>query len=141
QALEDYVADIEKAPKIVRLFAAAHKKFDSACQRSEAQMQCMIVALAVERYRLKHGHWPQTLAEVGPEFLKAIPLDPFDGQPLRYRCVADGVIIYSVGPDGVDDGGNIQRQKPTNEPGTDLGFQLWNPDQRRQPAPPEAAKP
>ena len=42
-----------------------------------------------------------------PEFLAAVPLDPVDGQPLRYRRDADGTFtLYSVGENGVDDGGN-----------------------------------
>ncbi len=65
-----------------------------------------------------------------------MPLDPFDGQPLRYKVVADGVLIYSVGLDGVDDGGAINRENWTT-PGTDLGFRLWNTASRRQqPLPP-----
>ncbi len=34
-------------------------------------------------------------------------LAPFDGKPLRYKKAAHGVIVYSVGEDGVDNGGNI----------------------------------
>jgi hypothetical protein len=40
-----------------------------------------------------------------PEFLDAVPTDPFDGAPLRYRLLPRGYEIYSVGADGHDDGG------------------------------------
>ena len=42
-----------------------------------------------------------------PEFIPKIPLDPVDGQPLRYRRNADGTfLLYSIGENGQDDGGN-----------------------------------
>ena len=69
-----------------------------------------------------------------------MPLDPYDGKPLRYRRVADGVIVYSVGPDGSDNGGNIDRTNPV-KPGTDLGYQLWDVKHRRQPPKPPVAPP
>ena len=58
-------------------------------------------------------------------FLDAVPRDPYDGKPLRLRQAAGGVIIYSVGPDLVDNNGRIDRDNP-NASGTDLGFQLWD---------------
>jgi hypothetical protein len=87
--------------------------------------------LALHAYRLDHGRYPDSLAELVPKYLKAVPLDPFtDGEPLRYRISADYYIVYtagnghqaithatehrvtgnhyllySVGPDATDDGG------------------------------------
>jgi hypothetical protein len=62
-------------------------------------------ALAVERFRLAHGRLPESLGELVPEFLPVVPADPFDGQPLRYRVLSKGYMVYSVGDDGHDDGG------------------------------------
>jgi hypothetical protein len=97
-------------------------------------MRCLQVLLALERHRRAKGAWPAKLEALTPTLLKAVPLDPFDGKPLRYRATADGVIVYSVGPDGSDDGGNIDRTRGPTTPGTDLGFQLWDVKSRRQPA-------
>ena len=60
-------------------------------------------------------------------------MDPYDGAQLRYRRLADRVVVYSVGLDGQDNGGNIG--KVPNVPGTDLGFRLWDVKYRRRPAP------
>jgi hypothetical protein len=100
--------------------------------RSQAQLRAAIVALAVERYRREHGRWPSSLAELVPDKLPHIYIDPYDGQPLRYRRNKEGVVIYSVGQDKIDDGGKLDRIKP----GADIGIQLWDPDKRRQPPPP-----
>ena len=66
-----------------------------------------------------------------------MPTDPFDGRPLRLAKVQDGIVIYSVGHDKTDDGGNLDRDEP-QQPGVDLGFRLWDPPQRRQPPRPPA---
>jgi hypothetical protein len=114
-------------------------KIANACQRSRADLRCAIAALAVERYRLVHGHWPETLEQLIPKFLAEVSVDPYDRKPLRFKRLDDGVLIYSLGPDQEDDGGKIDRKKYST-PGSDLGFRLWNVDRRRQP-PNKAAKP
>jgi hypothetical protein len=63
-------------------------------------------ALAVERFRLAHTNTlPVTLAQLAPTCCRALPNDPFDGQPLRYKTHGANYAIYSVGSDGRDDGG------------------------------------
>ena len=101
-------------------------KLAMASQRSQAQMRCAIAALAAERYRLKHGAWPRALDDLVKDgLLKDIPKDPYDGKSLRMRRTATGVIVYSVGPDKVDNGGKFDREDPTAAD-TDLGFELWD---------------
>jgi hypothetical protein len=75
--------------------------------RIEAARQAVITAIALKRYQLKHGSYPEKLSELVPKFFSAVPLDPVDGQPLRYRRNADGTfLLYSVGENGKDDGGD-----------------------------------
>lgn len=98
----------------------------------QARLRCAATALAVERYRRQHGQWPESwVALLQGDFLKKEPLDPFDGEPLRWRLLADGFLVYSIGPDGKDDGGKIDHLTPQS--GADLGFQLWNAPSRRKP--------
>ena len=73
---------------------------------SEAQRRILVTAIALERYHGKHGSYPNSLASLSPEFLKTVPVDFMDGQPLRYRPTSDGhFLLYSVGLDCMDDGG------------------------------------
>jgi hypothetical protein len=104
-------------------------KFATAFHRARAELRCAAAALAAERYRLAEGHWPEGLGALVPHYLAAVPADPFDGQPLRLRSRADGLVVYSVGPDGKDDDGNLDR-KGTGAAGTDVGFRLWDADRR-----------
>lgn len=85
---------------------------------AEAERRILITALALERYRGKHGSYPSTLAPLAPDFLKTVPVDFMDGQPLRYRLREDGhFLLYSVGLDCVDHGGQIASQPEPGQPG------------------------
>jgi hypothetical protein len=109
--------------------------FDDSERLTKAKLRCIIAILATERYRLKHdGRWPHALSDLLPEFLTQIPTDPYDRKPIRYRQNDNGIVIYSVGPDVGDNEGNLSPNG--SEPGTDIGFRLWNVNQRRQPAKP-----
>jgi hypothetical protein len=125
---------------ITRLLLPAMSKMGEAFRREHAYLRCMIVALAAERYRQEKKTWPDNIDQLCPQFLTAVPLDPFDGKPLRYRRVQDGVIIYSVGEDVTDNGGNFDRDHPIS-PGVDFGFRLWDVKQRRHPPRPKPPEP
>jgi hypothetical protein len=78
----------------------------------ETAKQVVMTAIALKRYQLKHGNYPTTLTALVPAYLPAVPLDPVDGKPLRYRPNADGTfLLYSIGPNGRDDGGNASLEK------------------------------
>lgn len=99
--------------------------------RSTAQANCVRVALAAERFRLERGQFPDQAVDLVPGFLAVIPEDPFDGQPLRYRRTDNGVVIYTIGDDKVDDGGHVA---PQSEHGldrvSDYGIRLLDPEKR-----------
>jgi hypothetical protein len=83
-----------------------YQKIVTTVVQAEAQRRLTVTALALARYQRKYGAYPRSLAELTPAFLPAVPLDPVDGQPLRYRLEADGrFMLYSIGADGKDDGG------------------------------------
>ena len=107
-------------------------KLHDASVRHKAMMRCAGTALAVERFRQINGRWPDTLADLPKELLSRIPTDPFDGQPLKYARRPDGVTIYSVGYDETDNEGAVS-DRPSTEPGKDLGFRLFDVDQRGLP--------
>jgi hypothetical protein len=89
--------------------------------RAETTKQMTITAIALKRYQLKHGNYPPNLNSLVPEFVAKVPLDPVDGQSLRYRRNPDGTyLLYSVGENGKDDGGN-----PALEQGTEWRSYYW----------------
>lgn len=73
---------------------------------TRAELRDAITAIAVERWRLMHqDSLPDSLSDLVPAFLKAVPEDPFDGKPLRFKKLKKGYCIYSIGPNLRDDGG------------------------------------
>jgi hypothetical protein len=91
-----------------------------------ARLATASCSLAVERYRLARGALPETLRDLVPTYIPDVPLDPFDGKPLRYKHLERGYAVYSVGPDGNDDGGTGPqpgvRGKPNTPPPYDITF-------------------
>ena len=85
----------------------AFEKAFKKVMKVETARQMTITAIALKRFQLKHGNYPAQLSELAPEFLPSVPVDPYDGKPLRYHPNADGTfLLYCVGEDGVDDGGD-----------------------------------
>jgi hypothetical protein len=126
--LRELHAGAEAAPAIAQYYALRQlEKSFLRFQLAQARCRCAAAALAVERHRLKTGQWPGSLTDV----MTPVPLDPYDGAPLRYRRLPDGVAVYAVGPDRTDDGGrfSLEQDPPT---GTDVGFRLWDVSKRRQ---------
>jgi hypothetical protein len=74
--------------------------------RVETQVHEALIACALERYRLTHNAYPETLDALVPQFLAQLPPDLIGGQPLHYRLAEGGkFVLYSVGWNGTDDGG------------------------------------
>jgi len=66
------------------------------------------VACSLERYRVSHGEYPETLENLAPQFIGTVPRDIIDGVPLHYHRTADGKFsLYSIGWNQVDDNGEI----------------------------------
>ena len=84
-------------PRISNVFAS---EADTVAWLRTAQ-----VALAVERFRCRHtGRLPARLEELVPDFLTALPADPFDGKPLRLEVLDSGYAIYTSGSDSRNGG-------------------------------------
>ena len=92
--------------------------------RIETARNVVVTAIALKRYELQHHQPPAKLDELIPDLLQTVPIDCMDGQPLRYRPNADGTfLLYSVGTDGKDDGGDPSLQKNINYTGSNFYWQ------------------
>lgn len=89
-----------------------------------AELRCARAAVNLELHARRHGRLPENLEALVSSHLKALPRDPFDDNPLRYRRIGEGCIIYSVGPDGSDDGGTSGEDAGEDE-GHDIVFRLF----------------
>ncbi len=76
------------------------------------------LAVALARYRLAHGAYPEKLDQLVPAFLPELPLDPFTGGAFAYRVDGESARVYSLGALGLDNGGGTTGQD-------DEGTILW----------------
>jgi hypothetical protein len=93
------------------------------------------VACALERYRLAHGEFPESLDVLAPQLITKLPHDIIGGQPsqgsgpasqpLHYRRTADGqFVLYSVGWNETDDDGEVGL-KENGAVDRDTGDWVW----------------
>lgn len=97
---------------------------------SLARLRLALVAIALEHFRATHNNqYPNALGELSPSILSAVPMDPFDGQSLRYRKQESGYLLYSIGPDLKDDGGKrvAAGLNESTAPSFDLVFGVIKP--------------
>jgi len=88
------------------MFAPTAETFPMAVDRGEVKLQAIKLILAGQAYRRTHGTFPKELDLLVPEYLDELPIDPYDGKPMKYRNTGDGPpIVYSVLKNQIDDGG------------------------------------
>ncbi len=76
--------------------------------KDDTRFSLLEAILAVEMYLKEHGKPPKRLDALVPIHLETIPGDPFSGEKLIFRKKENGYLIYSVGPNGIDNGGIIK---------------------------------
>ena len=109
-------ADFENRAERHLLASMVLPPLDRAFEKAflmQAQRELARAAIALQRHRLEHGRFPESLEDLAPRFLSGVPTDWMDGAPLRYRLGEDGgFTLYSVGRDGKDDGGDPRNPIP-----------------------------
>lgn len=90
------------------LIPATQAAYD-ANARTTAMLRTLRVFNALTEFRQKHGHEATGFADL--KLPKEATLDPFSGKPLLLKHTDDGWLIYSVGTNRTDDGGNFADQK------------------------------
>ncbi|HEY3856968.1 MAG TPA: hypothetical protein VGO67_21505 [Verrucomicrobiae bacterium] len=95
-----------KHEEMAKLLLPSLQSFVFKVTRAQTGANLAAIGCALERYRLKHGNYPENLSALAPEYLPAIPKDLIMDQPLKYHLTANGTfILYSVGWNNKDDGG------------------------------------
>ncbi len=141
-AFEEWDKKTKSLSLLAREVAPTVLKVNQAELRHQTLLRTILVAVVAERYRLQHNKWPDKLDDlVSAKLITALPLDPFDGKPLRWKVTDEGRIVYSVGKDRVDNGGVVGPDQWTKG-NSDIGYRLYDPNKRRQaPRPPKPAEP
>jgi hypothetical protein len=86
--------------------------------QDNVNLQATRTILALRAYQLTHGKLPPDLNVLAPQFLLEVPVDDFDGKPLRY--LAEKKMVYSVGKNLKDDGGDDRKGEGVSRSDTHL---------------------
>ena len=92
---------------LIALLLPAVEKSCAARFRHDAYARLVQTLVALKAYSLDRGELPGELEQLLPVYLTAVPVDPFDGKPLRY--VPGERVLYSIGMNVQDDGGSTNR--------------------------------
>jgi hypothetical protein len=104
-SIQNDVFNKKRGGVLARMIMPAFGRIMQIDSRHLADLRATQTALAIERYRMAEGHLPESLDNLVPAFLEAVPIDPFDGQSLKYRTLEKGFVVYSIGDDLTDEGG------------------------------------
>ena len=110
-----------------RRFPLIHTLMFAISQTAKAQHRfsqtrdATLAVISLTLAKRQTGSYPASLSELTPTLLPAVPLDIFDGAPLRYALVNESPVLYSVGVDRKDDGG-----RPPKNPHSGL-VSTWKP--------------
>jgi len=102
------------------LAAPANNMLRHLYLRQHTDEQLLLADLAIRLFHHDRRRWPVSLDDLVPDYLPDVPKDPYADAPLIYRPGGDGVILYSVGKDGRDDGGVFGTRLESMKPGFDI---------------------
>ena len=110
---------------VTALLTPAIGKAIENVEKARMRHTTALVAIAATEFRITHDSLPEKADVLVPKLLPFLPKDVFvDKSRLRYSVKNDGIAIYSVGPNGKDDGGpgpDIGKDQPKND---DVGIFL-----------------
>ena len=89
-------------------------------RRLSSARQMAVLGCVLAEHRAVHGRFPESLAALTPQEFATVPHDPYGDGPVRYRVDPGGTrfLLYSVGENGVDDGGSSDGAQGAD----DVGF-------------------
>lgn len=88
------------------IFGSEFHNIGFSFARNDAGNAVWLVTLALRAHRLERGEYPGVLRALVPGFLRNVPSDPFGrGEALRYKRTGSTYLLWSIGPDELDNGG------------------------------------
>jgi len=100
---------------LLGVFMPATARISQIAYRGKIYHEATVVILALQRWRLEKDQYPATLGElVTAGFLNELPMDPWSNKPLVYKKTNDNFILYSVGFNFTDDGGEYGKDRNGN---------------------------
>lgn len=112
------VATDRMADVLIALMTPAIQNVDAAQVRCLQMNQSLVLAFQLQKYKVVNGGYPEDLPSLEKALSITIPPDLCNGQPLTYSKTKDGYFFYSVGTNGIDQGGKSWNDPPLDTSGT-----------------------
>jgi len=120
--IEKETMEIIKGNILLQIFGPFVCRVNEIADRNKTEVYATVTILVLLRYEKDKGSYPNDLQRlITAGYLKQLPIDSFSDKPLVYRKTDDNFILYSLGPNFTDDGG---------EPGRDRKGRIknWSPN-------------
>jgi hypothetical protein len=96
----------------VWLLMPAERRVSELAFRARTDYEALLTVLALKRYRLEKGSYPRDLESLVQDgYIKKVPSDAYSAGALVYRPTGDDFILYSLGLNFTDDGGDPGRDE------------------------------
>ncbi|GAT34579.1 hypothetical protein TSACC_23010 [Terrimicrobium sacchariphilum] len=96
---------------LTSLISPKLKTFLSMAADEETKVRQARIACAIQRYALAEKALPSSLDQLVPKYLEHVPGDVISGGPMHYRSDGKEYVLWSVGWNDQDDGGEASPQE------------------------------
>ena len=104
--MEQFANEASKKNVFLSILLPSLGRINEIAYRNHAESYATLTILAIIQYQKENNELPKSLDSlIEKGLLNTIPIDPFSDKPLVYKKTEDGFMLYSVGPNFVDDGG------------------------------------
>lgn len=88
--------------------SGGYSRYLAIDDRHRVQQDLARLHVALALHRVRNGGYPSSLDQLVPNELDELPEDPFKSEPYAYRLTENGFLLYSLGTNGIDDGGSAE---------------------------------
>lgn len=105
-AIENMISTLQYRFVLLEFLSPAIDRASEMAYRGRTLHEATVTVLALKQWRLEKNEYPAKLDElVAAGYLKELPMDPYADKPLIYKKTDDNFMLYSVGLNFKDDGG------------------------------------
>jgi hypothetical protein len=107
------------------IFAPILNGMRASVDRSQAEITGSRILLALQVYKSHFGSYPESLDKINTRLSWGVPLeDPFSGKDFVYHRSGQGFLLYSIGANLKDDGGQAPRPRENPYEAGDIVWQM-----------------
>jgi hypothetical protein len=103
-SIKSYFMENSVGKMIVSFATSSYKSYIRRNIYEDMMVSATQAMAAIKAYKIDNSRLPGSLDELTPDYIEAVPTDPFDAKPIKYSAAKK--IIYSVGEDLKDSGGS-----------------------------------